>query len=112
MAPVQNVRLGFWQCVRGVSRRRAQLLRRPHQSVTTGQQREYFLYLPVGYDTEKGKEWPVILFLHGGGERGDGLKDLDVRLKHGPLMEAWVKGRDLPFIMISPQMPAFPLKSS
>lgn len=89
-------------------RTRGQLLRKPYQSITTGLQREYFLYLPVGYDTEKGKKWPVILFLHGGGERGDGLKDLEVLLKHGPLMEAWVKGRDLPFIMISPQMPAFP----
>lgn len=84
---------------------RPQLLRKPYQSTVTGKQREYFLYLPTGYETEKGKKWPVILFLHGGGERGNGLSDLDKLLKHGPLMEAWQKGRDLPFIMISPQMP-------
>jgi predicted peptidase len=85
----------------------AQLLRKRYDSKATGQPREYFLYLPVGYQSETGKKWPVILFLHGGGERGDGLKDLDYTLVHGPLMEAWVQGRDLPFIIINPQMPLF-----
>ncbi len=28
-------------------------------------------------------------------------------LVHGPVAEAWIQGRDLPFIMISPQMPIF-----
>ncbi len=86
-------------------RSQAQLLRKPYVSAVTGAERNYFLFVPKGYETEKGKLWPVILFLHGGGERGDGKKDLDKLLKHGPLKEAWVKGRDLPFIMISPQMP-------
>lgn len=85
----------------------AQLLRKRYASKATGQPREYFLYLPVGYASETGRRWPVILFLHGGGERGDGLKDLDYTLMHGPLMEAWVHGRDLPFIIINPQMPLF-----
>jgi predicted peptidase len=85
----------------------AQLLRKRYTSKATGQPREYFLYLPVGYASETGKKWPVILFLHGGGERGDGLKDLDYTLMHGPLMEAWVQGRDLPFLIINPQMPLF-----
>lgn len=88
----------------------AELLRKPFASAVTGEEREYFLYLPQGYETEKGKLWPVILFLHGGGERGDGKTDLDVLLKHGPLMEAWKKGRDLPFVMISPQMPPFEME--
>ena len=83
----------------------AQLLRPSYTSTVTGKERDYFLYLPKGYETEKGRLWPVILFLHGGGERGDGKKELDRVLKHGPLKEAWVKGRDLPFIIISPQMP-------
>ncbi len=82
-----------------------QLLRRSYTSTVTGRERDYFVYLPKGYETEKGRLWPVILFLHGGGERGDGKKELDRVLKHGPLKEAWVKGRDLPFIIISPQMP-------
>jgi predicted peptidase len=88
-------------------RAKSQLLRRPYRSTaaqTTELEREYFLYLPTGYDTEKGRLWPVILFLHGGGERGNGKSDLDNLLKHGPLKEAWVNGRDLPFIIISPQL--------
>jgi predicted peptidase len=85
----------------------AQLLRKRYDSKATGKPREYFLYLPVGYQSETGKKWPVILFLHGGGERGDGLDDLKYTLMHGPLMEAWIQGRDLQFIIINPQMPLF-----
>ena len=88
-------------------RSQGQLLRRGYESQATGERREYFVYLPTGYHTEPGKRWPVILFLHGGGERGDALEDLDRILAHGPVAEAWIQGRDLPFIMISPQMPLF-----
>ncbi len=88
-------------------RSQGQLLRRGYDSQVTGERREYFVYLPVGYHTEPGKRWPVILFLHGGGERGDASEDLDRVLVHGPLGEAWIQGRDLPFIIISPQMPLF-----
>jgi predicted peptidase len=86
-------------------RSEAQLLRQTFVSDVSGEERDYFLFLPKGYETEKGRLWPVILFLHGGGERGDGKEDLPVLLKHGPLKEAWENGRDLPFIMIAPQMP-------
>ncbi|MBI1790914.1 MAG: prolyl oligopeptidase family serine peptidase, partial [Acidobacteria bacterium] len=88
-------------------RTKAQLLRRPYTSTamqTSEKEREYFVYLPQGYETEKGKLWPVILFLHGGGERGNGKSDLENTLKHGPIMEAWVRGRDLPFVLIGPQL--------
>ena len=88
-------------------RSQGQLLRRGYDSEVTGERREYFVYLPTGYHTESGKRWPVILFLHGGGERGDAKDDLGLVLAHGPLAEAWIQGRDLPFIMISPQMPLF-----
>ena len=84
-----------------------QLLRKSYQSTATQEQREYFLYLPRGYETDEEKIWPVILFLHGGGERGDGLGDLDYVLDHGPLMEAWIQRRDLLFIILSPQLPIF-----
>ena len=82
-----------------------QLLRRAYHSSITGKEREYFVYLPAAYfDTDK-KQWPVILFLHGHGQRGNGLDDLDYVLTHGPLMEAWIQRRALPFIIISPQLP-------
>jgi hypothetical protein len=31
---------------------------------------QYLLSLPTGYDAASDKKWPVILFLHGAGERG------------------------------------------
>jgi len=60
---------------------------------------QYLLYLPEDYDQQDA--WPLMLFLHGAGERGD---DLQMVKKHGPpkLIEA---GRPFPFIVISPQCP-------
>lgn len=81
-----------------------QLLRKSFHSSLTNTEREYWLYLPREYEDDEAKKWPVILFLHGGGERGE---DLELVLKHGPIMEV-AKGRDLPFIIIAPQMPSRP----
>jgi len=61
---------------------------------------DYFRYLPPGYDTEPGKKWPMILFLHGAGERGT---DPDLVKRFG--IARIVEERDLPFITISPQCP-------
>jgi poly(3-hydroxybutyrate) depolymerase len=33
---------------------------------------KYLVYLPQGYN-KKGESWPLIVFLHGAGERGDDL---------------------------------------
>ena len=60
----------------------------------------YLLYLPKGYE-EKGKKWPVIMFLHGAGERGD---NLELVKKHGP-PKMIGQGREFPFIVVSPQCP-------
>lgn len=84
-----------------------QLLRRTYACFATGEQRQYLLYLPSGYD-QRGN-WPVMLYLHGTGERGDGRDELDVVMRYGPLAEAWVRRRDLPFIILSPQLPVFGL---
>ena len=86
---------------------RAQLLRRPYKPADGGEEREYFLYLPAGFHSESGRRWPVMLFLHGNGERGNGREDLDYTLTHGPVREAWIQGRDLPFLIIQPQLPWF-----
>ena len=86
---------------------RDQLLRLAYDSAVTGAKRKYFVYLPVAYEDNKERSWPVILFLHGNGERGNGLDDLDYVLTHGPLREAWIQRRELPFILISPQLPIF-----
>lgn len=84
-----------------------ELLRLGYDSAATGARREYFVYLPAGYAQNPDRRWPVMLFLHGNGERGDGLTELDYVLRHGPLMEAWIQRRPLPFIIISPQLPLF-----
>src|SRR5205823_1518709 len=60
----------------------------------------YLLYLPPTYPVEQ-KEWPLLVFLHGSGERGN---DLNLVKKHGPpkLIE---EGKQFPFIVVSPQAP-------
>ena len=39
----------------------------------------YLLYLPPGYN-ESGQEWPLMMFLHGSGERGDDIEKVKVHL--------------------------------
>ena len=85
----------------------AELLRVPIVSKVDEKERDYFLYLPKGYHSETEKDFPVLMFLHGNGERGNGKDELDYVMIHGPLYEAWVQKRDLPFIMIVPQLPMF-----
>jgi predicted peptidase len=83
----------------------SELRRVSYKSARTGKERDYFVYLPPGYSAQK--SWPVMLFLHGNGERGDSKGELDYVLAHGPLYEAWVQKRNLPFVIVSPQLPMF-----
>jgi len=75
------------------------------QSITLKKKREFtarfLLYLPEGYQEKKESKWPLIIFLHGAGERGDNLNRVKV---HGPpkLVE---QGKEFPFIIVSPQCP-------
>ncbi len=60
----------------------------------------YVLYLPDGYD-ESARDWPLVVFLHGAGERGGDLQavcnlGLAARLKAGDAF---------PFIVVAPQCP-------
>ena len=61
---------------------------------------QYLLYLPPAYDRTD-HNWPLLLFLHGAGERGD---DLELVKVHGP-PKMIAQGRDFPFVVISPQCP-------
>jgi predicted peptidase len=58
---------------------------------------DYLLYLPKDYKDKD--SWPLMLFLHGAGERGS---DLELVKTHGPpkLIE---QGKEFPFIVVSPQ---------
>ena len=60
----------------------------------------YLLYLPRDYDAGN-KQWPLLFFLHGRGERG---ADINLVKTHGPpkLIE---KGKSFPFLVVSPQCP-------
>ncbi len=84
-----------------------QLLRIPYESAVDNTRRDFLLYLPKGYDQDADKKWPVLLFLHGNGERGNGKSELDFVMNHGPLYEAWIQRKDLPFIIIAPQLHMF-----
>jgi predicted peptidase len=61
----------------------------------------YLLYLPKEYGDDKSKRWPLILFLHGAGERGSDLNK--VKALGPPKLVA--EGKEMPFIIVSPQVP-------
>jgi len=63
---------------------------------------EYYVYLPTGYAADTTTRWPLMLFLHGAGERGTNLQQV---LVHGPL-KLVKQGRQFPFIIAAPQCPA------
>jgi poly(3-hydroxybutyrate) depolymerase len=62
---------------------------------------DYLLYLPPGYEESPDAKWPMILFLHGSGERGH---DVDA-VKMNGLPRNLEDGTNLPFIVVSPQCP-------
>ena len=56
----------------------------------------YLIYLPEEYSKEK-KQWPLMIFLHGAGERGSNLKKVKL---HGP-PKLIAQGKEFPFIVVS-----------
>jgi len=63
---------------------------------------ERLIYLPEGYEDEPNRQWPLLIFLHGSGERGDNLNKVK---KHGP-PKLCEDGQSLPFIVLAPQCPS------
>jgi len=61
----------------------------------------YLLYLPKDYGKKPNAKWPMILFLHGMGERGN---NLELVKKHG-IPKIVEKKDDFPFVVVSPQCP-------
>lgn len=59
----------------------------------------YLLHLPDDYDADPDRRWPLVLFLHGSGERGT---DVELAAVHGPpsLADA---GQEFPFVLVTPQ---------
>lgn len=61
----------------------------------------YYLYFPKDYKSEKNKKFPLLLFLHGGGESGDSLSILK---SNGP-PKLIAEGKQFPFLILAPQNP-------
>lgn len=70
-------------------------------SITKTVKLDYLIHLPEGYKETSDKKWPLILFLHGSGERGTNVQKVAV---HGPPKVAPTM-KEFPFIVISPQCP-------
>ena len=68
--------------------------------VTAQVELKYLLYLPEDYGNSRQK-WPLILFLHGAGERGN---DVQMVAKHGP-PKLVKEGKQFPFVIVAPQCP-------
>ncbi|MCK7559576.1 hypothetical protein MKQ70_33355 [Chitinophaga sedimenti] len=64
--------------------------------------KQYVLYTPSTYNTEKSKSWPVIIFLHGIGERGSNI----TAVKNVALPRKLAGEKDFQFVMIAPQCSA------
>lgn len=62
---------------------------------------DYLISLPEGYSVESREVWPLLVFLHGSGERGN---EPELVKKHGPPMLIQ-QGKKFPFIVLSPQCP-------
>lgn len=62
----------------------------------------HLVCLPSDYATEPGNRWPMILFLHGSGERGNDISKIKDQGPQGFINQ----GHALPFIIVSPLLPA------
>jgi len=62
---------------------------------------KYLLYLPPDYQPGGNQRWPLMLFLHGAGERGSDVQRVAI---HGP-MSLVKQGTNFPFLIVAPQCP-------
>jgi predicted peptidase len=69
-----------------------------YREVLRTYQINYLIYLPEDYE-KSSKAWPLVLFLHGSGERGT---DLELVKRNG-LPKLIEEGQEFPFIIVSPQ---------
>src|ERR1700733_14390928 len=91
--------------------RSAAQVQTPREISTSANSGGFYEYLPVGYGTGS-QTYPLIVFLAGSGELGNGTTDLPLMLHNGPpflisqgnFPETFtVNGNTLSFIVISPQ---------
>jgi len=74
----------------------------PYSSVAGNTRLNYLLYAPSAYRTDPRRRWPLVVFLHGSGERGtDPLQLVDE-----PLPNTLATTTGFPAVVVSPQAPA------
>ena len=78
-----------------------QAVKQQEKTFTKRLELSYLLFLPSDYDAASDKTWPLIVFLHGAGERGSDLQKVKV---HG-IPKVAEQQADFPFIAVSPQCP-------
>ena len=61
----------------------------------------YYLYFPEDYTAKTKEKFPLLLFLHGGGESGDSL----VTVKRNGPPKLIAQGKKFPFLILAPQNP-------
>lgn len=66
------------------------------KQITISAKVRYLVILPEGFKADK--QYPLLVFLHGAGERGD---NLELVKKNGPFNK--IKELNLPFIIVAPQ---------
>jgi len=91
--------LGLLNCAHAEEGKKQDVQRKSRLETQVPVRMDYLLYLPQEYESKE--SWPLLLFLHGAGERGD---DLELVKKHGP-PKLIAAGKQFPFIVVSPQCP-------
>ncbi len=79
---------------------KSQLINGSMETVVTEKLR-YYLYYPEDYKVDSLEQFPLLLFLHGGGEAGDSL----VSVKRNGPPKLIVRGKQFPFLILAPQNP-------
>src|ERR1700694_3606519 len=88
----------------------------PRYITTSSNSHGFYEYLPAGYGTGSQK-YPLMIFIHGIGELGNGVSDLPRVLKNGPPKlinngtfpnSFTVNGNTFSYIVISPQFVNIP----
>jgi predicted peptidase len=73
-----------------------------HKKISKSLDYQYLLFLPRDYKAKRGERWPLMLFLHGAGERGTNVWRADF---HGP-SKYIVNHPEFPFVMVTPLCPS------
>jgi pimeloyl-ACP methyl ester carboxylesterase len=62
---------------------------------------EYLACTPKGYEGFPEKQWPLVIYLHGGSDRGTDL----TKVYASGIPDQIYRGREFPFIVVAPQCP-------